>query len=226
MINHVRPILSESQEDYLKHIFLLSENNELVSTQSLADYLEVKPASVTGMLKKLSELNLVIYEKYKGVKLTKAGERVAIEIVRHHRLIEMYLSEVLGYSWDEIHEEAERLEHHISEKFEAKIAEKLGHPTHDPHGDPIPKADLTFPEGPDLFPLNAMESNSEGLVKRVRTQDNDTLTLLTKLGIIIDKHIKVNESVPAGVRVVIDGERMLVPHSLARIVMINPAKGG
>ena len=145
MTDKTRNKLTESQEDYLKKIFELGEVMPHVTTQALADHLNVKPASVTGMLRKLSELSLVDYEKYHGVELTAAGEKIAVQILRHHRLIEMYLSEVLGYTWDEIHEEAERLEHHISEKFEARIAEKLGHPTHDPHGDPIPSADLKFP---------------------------------------------------------------------------------
>jgi DtxR family transcriptional regulator, Mn-dependent transcriptional regulator len=225
MSAHVRPKLSESQEDYLKHIYLLSETQDAVSTQSLADHLNVKPASVTGMLKKLADVNLVEYERYRGVKLTTSGERVAIEILRHHRLIEMYLSEVLGYSWDEIHEEAERLEHHISEKFEARIAEKLGHPTHDPHGDPIPHADLTFPDGPSVIALSSAGEGLTGIVKRVRTQDKDTLNLLTKLDLIIDKEVKIIESNSNGVRIQIGGDRLLIPKSLAIQVLIQLQSG-
>lgn len=225
MTLHVRPKLSESQEDYIKHIYLLSETQDAVSTQSLADHLNVKPASVTGMLKKLADVNLVEYERYRGVKLTGSGERVAIEILRHHRLIEMYLSEVLGYSWDEIHEEAERLEHHISEKFEARIAEKLGHPTHDPHGDPIPHADLTFPDGPSVIALSSAGEGLSGVVKRVRSQDKDTLNLLTKLDLIIDKVVTIIESNAHGVRIQIGDDRLLIPKSLAIQVLIQLQPG-
>lgn len=221
MENHIRTKLSESQEDYLKHIFLLSEGERTVSTQALADHLGIKPASVTGMLKKLSEVNLVSYEKYKGVQLTEAGEKVAIEVLRHHRLIEMYLSEVLGYSWDEIHEEAEKLEHHISEKFEQRIAEKLGHPTHDPHGDPIPDHNLRFPEGPELISLNSCAADRSVMIRRVRSQDSDALNLLSKLDLVINRKIRVIESSGDGVRVQLNTDRFLVPLSIARQILVE-----
>jgi DtxR family transcriptional regulator, Mn-dependent transcriptional regulator len=221
MEHPIRTKLSESQEDYLKHIFLLSESSDRVTTQSLADHLKIKPASVTGMIKKLAEVNLIEYERYRGVQLTEAGEKVAIEILRHHRLIEMYLAEVLGYSWDEIHEEAERLEHHISEKFEQRIAEKLGHPTHDPHGDPIPDSNLKFPAGPVLQRIIDVKPGLSGVIKRVRTQDSDALNLLTKLELTIDNRVEVMEITRDGVRVMLNGERLLVPISLAVQVMIE-----
>lgn len=221
MENHIRTKLSESQEDYLKHIFLLSETTDRVTTQSLADHLKVKPASVTGMIKKLAEVNLIEYERYRGVQLTEAGAKVAIEILRHHRLIEMYLAEVLGYSWDEIHDEAERLEHHISEKFEQRIAEKLGHPTHDPHGDPIPDVNLQFPEGPSLHSISELKSGQTGRIRRVRTQDSDALNLLTKLELVIDNKVEILEKTRDGVRVMLNGDRLLVPISLARQVMVE-----
>jgi DtxR family Mn-dependent transcriptional regulator len=221
MTKYERPKLSESQEDYLKQIYLLQEHDHTVSTQSLADHLNVKPGSVTGMLKKLATVNLVVYEKYYGVKLTEAGEKVAIEVLRHHRLIEMYLSEVLGYSWDEIHDEAERLEHHISEKFEQKIAEKLGHPTHDPHGDPIPSADLIFPIGPLLRSLPSVDVGVKGVIRRVRTQDSDALNLLAKLDLKIDRELTIIEKKSESVRVQLDSDRFLVPNTLARKIMIE-----
>ncbi|MCC5925022.1 MAG: metal-dependent transcriptional regulator [Bacteroidetes bacterium] len=213
--------LSESQEDYLKKIYVLGEVEPQVSTQALADHLKVKPASVTGMLKKLSELGLVSYERYKGVQLTPAGERIAVEILRHHRLIEMYLSQVLGYSWDEIHDEAERLEHHISEKFEAKIAEKLGHPTHDPHGDPIPLADLTFPDQPALQVLMDIPANTKVVIKRVRTQDSDILTLMSKLGLTLEKELTVLSRDADGVRIQLGNDRMLVPADIAQKINVG-----
>lgn len=212
--------LSEAQEDYLKHILKLSEFNQQVSTQSLAKELDVKPASVTGMLKKLSELNLVRYKPYKGVELTETGSKIALEILRHHRLLEVYLADVLNYTWDEIHEEAEKLEHVISEKFEARIAEKLGHPTHDPHGDPIPDIDLQYPYEPELQPLYSLQPEQSGIIKRVITQDSDALHLLTRLGLKIDTYIQVTEKAYEAVRVKVHDERFLLPNSLARQLLV------
>lgn len=158
--NTHRTPLSEAQEDYLKQVLLLGSGEGMgrledtlpVSTQSLADRMQVKPASVTGMLKKLAELGLVEYEAYRGVRLTEAGYKVALEVLRHHRLIEAYLHQALGYGWEEVHAEAEKLEHHISEAFEQRIAEWLGHPSHDPHGDVIPSAALELPHHPQPPP--------------------------------------------------------------------------
>ncbi len=142
--------LSTAIEDYLKAIYLLQQQEGEVTTTLLADRLNVKPASVSGMLKKLGELKLVQHMPYHGVVLMPAGEKIALEVLRHHRLIELYLVEALGYTWDEVHSEAEELEHVISEKLEARIAQWLGNPTHDPHGDPIPGADLTWPQPDEL----------------------------------------------------------------------------
>ncbi len=213
--------LSESQEDYLKQIFLLGERFGTVTTQLIADHLRVKPASVTGMIKKLADLHLIKHKPYYGVTLTEAGTRVAVEVLRHHRLLELYLSEVLGYTWDEIHDEAEKLEHHISEKFEARIAEKLGHPTHDPHGDPIPNADLTFPDGPKLISAMKLTPGQDVVIRRVRTQDSDALTLLAKLGLVIGATFKVIETSEDAIRVELDSTRMLIPVGLAVQILVE-----
>jgi len=213
--------LTESQEDYLKQIFLLGERYDTITTQLIADHLKIKPASVTGMIKKLADLHLLEHKPYYGVKLTEAGTRVAVEVLRHHRLLELYLSEVLGYSWDEIHDEAEKLEHHISEKFEARIAEKLGHPTHDPHGDPIPNADLTFPEGPNLISALKLTAGQKAVIRRVRTQDSDSLNLLSKLDLVIGAHLTVIERKDESIRVELNGSRMLVPGSLALQIYVE-----
>jgi len=133
--------LSHQIEDYLKTIYLLQQRSGSASTTAIAEALSIKPASVTGMLKKLAELKLARHTPYQGVTLTRAGEKIALEIVRHHRLIELFLMEALGYSWDEVHAEADRLEHVISEDFEDRIAARLGDPAIDPHGDPIPAKD-------------------------------------------------------------------------------------
>jgi DtxR family Mn-dependent transcriptional regulator len=213
--------LSESQEDYLKHIYQLGERHGSVTTQLIADHLRVKPASVTGMIKKLADLRLLEHKPYYGVTLTDSGMKVALEILRHHRLLELYLSEVLGYSWDEIHEEAEKLEHHISEKFEARIAEKLGHPTHDPHGDPIPNQDLTFPDSPTVTPLMALPPGASATIRRVRTQDKDALALLSKLDLVIGATLHVVELKNDSVRLESGGLRLLVPASLAELILVE-----
>ena len=139
---------TEAIEDYAKAIYSISQERDgLVLNGEVAHRLKVTPATATAMLKRLADLGLVDYKPYKGVSLTPAGERVALEVIRHHRLIETYLSEALGMPSDRVHEEAEVLEHHISEEFEALIAAKLGEPSHDPHGSPIPGPDLQPPSG-------------------------------------------------------------------------------
>ena len=160
-----RRLLSHAAEDYLKHLYLLGHSGK-VSTQALAEALEVTPASVTGMLRKLAEQHLVTHASYQGASLTEEGERIALEILRHHRLLELYLHRALGYGLDEVHDEAEKLEHVISEDFEARIADWLGHPTHDPHGDPIPSSTLELPPC-DTRPLGALEVGESASVRRI-----------------------------------------------------------
>lgn len=213
--------LSESQEDYLKQIYILTGTGKPVSTLKLAEVLEIKPASVTNMLKKLSESGLVEYEPYRGVSLSDTGKMVALEILRHHRLLELYLSEVLGYGWEDVHDEAERLEHVISELFEERIAEALGHPTHDPHGDPIPNADLELPEGPSLLPLNRMEPATEGHIRRVTAQDKDELNMLSKLNLTLNSRVKILAQEKSGVRIQLDSEQYLLPITMAAHILIE-----
>jgi DtxR family Mn-dependent transcriptional regulator len=140
--------LSQTAEDYLKEIYKLQQEQGRATTSALAERVGVSPPSATAMLKKLAELKLLRHEPYRGVVLTPAGEKAAIEVIRHHRLLEQYLSETLGMPVDEVHAEADRLEHALSEELEARIDESLGFPTHDPHGDPIPGADLSWPAEP------------------------------------------------------------------------------
>ena len=140
-----RAPLSESIQDYLKSIYKLQARDGRVTIGALAKDQSVSPASASAMVKKLAALGLLEHEKYRGAQLTPAGERVAVEVIRHHRLLELYLAETLGLHVDDVHEEADRLEHVISEELEARIDRALGFPTHDPHGDPIPDADLNWP---------------------------------------------------------------------------------
>jgi DtxR family transcriptional regulator, Mn-dependent transcriptional regulator len=138
--------LTEAIQHYLREIYKLGDTSEPVSVTALARAQEVSPASASAMVKKLVALGLAEHEPYGGISLTPAGERVALEVIRHHRLLELYLAETLGVHVDDVHEEADKLEHVISEELEARIDRALGFPTHDPHGDPIPDANLEWPE--------------------------------------------------------------------------------
>jgi DtxR family Mn-dependent transcriptional regulator len=142
-----RATLSDAIQDYLREIYKLGASGDRVTTTALARGMGVSPASASAMVKKLAALNLVVHAPYRGVSLTPDGEQVALEVTRHHRLLELYLARTLGIHIDEVHAEADRLEHVISEELEAKIDEALGFPTHDPHGDPIPDANLEWPRG-------------------------------------------------------------------------------
>jgi DtxR family Mn-dependent transcriptional regulator len=210
-----RPELSESQEDYLKQIFLLGGDAARVSTQALARKLRVKPASVTEMVGRLSQLDLVEHAPYHGVQLTEAGRRVALEMLRHHRLLETFLVKALGYKWDQVHEEAERLEHVISERFEERIAEAMGHPTHDPHGDPIPSRDLSLPTTDASVPLLQLPVGHRGTLVRVGAQDADNLNLLRRLGLAPGSTVEVVSDDERGVRVRVGEDRFLLPDYLA-----------
>lgn len=175
--------LSQSVEDYLKAIYILNTEGEGATTTNIAETLNISSASVTNMLKRLAGMNFIEHKSYKGATLTEAGKKIALEILRHHRLLELYLQEVMGYSWDEVHDEAEKLEHHISEQFEDKIAELLDHPTHDPHGDPIPSKDGVVPEMASLAITDA-ELDVSYIIGRVKDQDPELLRHLEKTGII------------------------------------------
>ncbi|AFH39186.1 manganese-dependent transcriptional regulator MntR [Thermus thermophilus] len=215
-----RPPLTEAQEDYLKHLFLLEEAlGGPVPTQALAERLSVKPPSVTEMLKKLKALGLLEHEPYRGARLTERGRKVALEVLRHHRLLEAYLHQALGYGWEEVHQEAERLEHVISEDLEERIAEYLGHPPFDPHGDPIPTKDLTLPSSKALPLTEAPLGRAR--VARALAQDRGTLNLLARLGLVPGKPLRILEK-GEGVRVEVEGEVYLLPQELARAVGVEP----
>ncbi|MEX2585984.1 MAG: metal-dependent transcriptional regulator [Balneolaceae bacterium] len=191
-------VLSQAVEDYIKSIYILesgSKGEGGISTTKIAEALGVSSASVTNMIKKLAGMGLVKYESYRGAMLTETGEKVALEIIRHHRLLELYLKEVMGYSWDEVHAEAEKLEHHISERFEERIAELLDHPTHDPHGDPIPTKDGVMPEMANRTLAHA-EPGEKVIIGRVTDQDPELLRYLEKIGLIPGALVKIVEKAP------------------------------
>lgn len=189
-----RETLSQSIEDYLKAVYELTREEGRASTNALSDYLNVAPASVTGMLQKLAstEPALLEYQKHRGVRLTAQGEKVALETIRHHRLLELFLHQILGYDWDEVHEEADRLEHVISEQFEERIAEALGDPDLDPHGDPIPRLDLSLPEAPGT-PLSSLRTGDKARITRVRDTAPDLLRHLSQMGVVPQAELRVSE---------------------------------
>lgn len=190
-------LLTISIQDYLKTIYELTESGESASTNDLAKKLNVKPASVTGMIQKLalSKPALVEYQKHQGVTLTKEGRRGALEVIRHHRLLEAWLVQTLGYSWDEVHEEAERLEHVISEDFERRIAAAMGNPVRDPHGELIPTADLKMPLDKSI-PLSALRPKETGSIQCVKSPETELLRYLEGLGLVPGAQIEVSDYSP------------------------------
>ena len=184
--------ITDSIQDYLKVIYELTENGSAASNTALAARLHIAPSSVTGMMQKLASAKpaLVEYRKHQGVTLTARGKRAALEVIRHHRLIEAWLVQTLGYSWDEVHNEAEKLEHVISEEFEERIASAMGYPLRDPHGEPIPSADLIMPEARGIE-LARLQPKQEACVQRVHALDTGFLKHLEELGLVIGACIKV-----------------------------------
>ncbi|MBA3531009.1 MAG: metal-dependent transcriptional regulator [Ardenticatenales bacterium] len=220
-------MLTPVMQDYLKAIYLLQQQEENVSTSMLAEHKGVSAASVTGMLKKLSQLELVEYEPYRGVRLTATGERAALETLRHHRLLELFLTEKMGFQWDEVHAEADRLEHHISEALEDRIFEMLGRPTHDPHGDPIPSITGELPTL-ELHALTALNPGESGIVTRVLTQDDEVLRYLRELGLALNVAIELVTMAPfkGPLTLRVDGEREIaVSHEVGeRLLVVHIAR--
>jgi DtxR family Mn-dependent transcriptional regulator len=175
-------VLSASVEDYAKAIYVLETRHGVASTTALAERLGVSAPAVSAMVKRLDSLGYVSHVRYRGVRLTEQGRRVALEVLRHHRLLETFLVEELGLSWDRVHAEAEVLEHVLSEGLEARIAAKLGDPTRDPHGDPIPATDGTFVEAPSVS-LGELEPGARGIFVRVSDSDPGVLRELAERGI-------------------------------------------
>jgi len=218
-------MFSNVMEDYLKAIYVLqAEGDPPVSTSAIAEYLDKTPPTVTSMVGKLEDHALVDREKYKGVELTTEGETVALEVIRHHRLLETYLTEQLDYSWSEVHEEADRLEHHISEEFERRVAEALDYPTVDPHGDPIPDADLE-PLGEDeSVRLSEFAEDDHVVVARVSDRNDEELAYLEDAGITPGTELVVDDIAPFGMITVRtpDGHEQSLPESVARSIRVEP----
>ncbi len=188
--------VTSAVEDYAKAIYALETRGDgAVSTNALAARLGVTAASASNMVKKLATLDLVTHEPYRGVQLTDSGRRVALEVLRHHRLLELYLSETLGLPWDRVHDEAEVLEHVLSEELEELIAQKLGNPTHDPHGDPIPTRDGRIEETPTRA-LQTLEAGERGHFVRISDSDPEMLRYLSERGIAPPCELEVVDKQP------------------------------
>ncbi len=216
---------SQAMEDYAKAIYALEQHAEgPVTTSRIAERLGVSPSSVTAMLKRLSEQGVVDYEAFRGATLTPAGQRVALEVLRHHRLLETYLSEALGVPWDRIHAEAEVLEHHISEELETRIAAALGDPERDPHGDPIPRPDLSVADERGA-PLTSLEPGQRSTVTRVSDSRPDMLRYLEARGIVPGARVRLVARDPfgGGIQVSVAGTTHTLGEDLGRRVLTLPA---
>jgi DtxR family Mn-dependent transcriptional regulator len=226
--SHIRrergPANTEAVEDYAKAVYALARRADgPVGTSALAERLGVSPGTVTAMLKRMAEMGLVEHEPYHGVALTDAGRRVALEVIRHHRLIESYLAEALGMPWDKVHDEAEVLEHYISEDLEERIAAALGDPSHDPHGDPIPDRKLSFAGDDQGIPLAELEPGEDGIFSRVSDSDPEMLRYLDQRGIRPGTEVTVRDHEPFGgaLMIVVEGTAHAIGAELARRMIVS-----
>lgn len=246
----LQDIRTEAVEDFLKTVYLLQRQVDPVPTTLLAQALNIKAPSVTDMIRRLAGVEddrekknkpdrtsdaqgddhtfkpLLKYEKYRGVQLTELGEKIALEVIRHHRLLELYLSQALGYSWDEVHAEADRLEHHISEQLESRIAEVLGNPAIDPHGDPIPALDGTISTR-ELTLLSELAVGQHGIISRIIDQTPEVLRYFSDLGMVPGIKIQMAARAPLGDTISLTVGDEMHPHTLsmqvARKVMVDTA---
>jgi DtxR family Mn-dependent transcriptional regulator len=217
-------MISTSVEDYLKAIYKLEAegDGDPVSTGAIAKAMDVSPASASNMVKRLADLDFLTHTAYEGATLTDHGQKVALEVIRHHRLLELYLKEVMGFEWGEIHDEAERLEHHISERFEDRIEEMLGNPTRDPHGHPIPTRDGDVDEL-STYPLSDLSTGETATIDHISDEDSDVLHLLEQRGLLPGVHVEVLESRPLeGLLVVaVDDAEQLIGQPVADKVYVK-----
>jgi DtxR family Mn-dependent transcriptional regulator len=214
-------MLSAKMEDYLKAIYRLQrDTDEAVTTSALADALDVTAPTASSMLDTLEERDLVEREKYQGTKLTRDGETVALEVVRHHRLLETYLTEQLGFDWAQVHDEADRLEHHISEEFERRVAAALDDPEVDPHGDPIPGESLE-PLEEDSDALAAHAPGDEVVVERVSDRDPEELAYLSEHGIRPGERLEIIDIAPIGMMTVaVTDEEVTLPDRISELIFV------
>ncbi len=215
-------MLSQAIQDYLKVIYNLQEDNDTVSTTAIAKELNISGASVTGMLKRLSTMRLVKYHSYKGVKLSKSGRKFALEIIRNHRILELFLKEQMGFSLEKVHEEACRLEHYISNDFLKRADELLGHPKFDPHGHPIPNKDGSLPLTSET-PLSDVDPGKEVKISRLADSDFDMLAYFEKLGLIPNVKVSVIEKAPFRGPITINfgGDNQIIGNEIAKNIFVE-----
>lgn len=219
--NRSRELLSSAHEDYLKAIYTLEARGQNVNNSALARHLDVSPASATNMVKKLADLELVTHTPYQSIALTPSGEQVALEVLRHHRLLELYLHQALNIPWDQVHAEAEKLEHVISDLLEDAIAAALGNPRVDPHGDPIPTKEGHIEQVEGVLLYEAEVGRSYKLV-RVLLQDQDRLSYLGSLGLYPDAAVTVLERAPfeGPLLIDVDGNHHALAHDMAAFLQV------
>ena len=214
--------LTSAHEDYVKAIYVLNTRGTKVTNSALANHLSVSPASTTNMVKKLADLRLVEHKPYQSITLTDAGERIALEVLRHHRLLELYLHQELNMPWEQVHAEAEKLEHVISEALEDAIAAALGHPTVDPHGDPIPTKEghVAAVVGE---PLSQAELNQSYRLVRVLHQDQERLSYLGTLGLYPNATIIIRERAPFNgpLLIDVDGQSHALANDMAEHLLVE-----
>jgi len=208
--------LSAAIQDYLKEIYKIQAAGDRATTTAIARRMGVTPSSATSMVKKLAVLGLAEHAPYRGIELSDAGTKIALEVIRHHRLLEQYLAETLGLGIDAVHAEADRLEHVLSEELEARIDEQLGYPTHDPHGDPIPDAGLNVDRS-QLRSLDALQPGEEATVRRVPDGDAELLRYLAELTLVPGRRVLMRKSEPFGgpLTVAVDGSEHAISRELA-----------
>jgi DtxR family Mn-dependent transcriptional regulator len=214
-------LITPAHEDYLKAVYTLENSGVEVSNSALANHLGVAPASATNMVKKLADLGLLTYEPYQNITLTESGRKVALEVLRHHRLLELYLHDKLNLSWDQVHAEAEKLEHVLSETLEDAMAAALGNPTVDPHGDPIPSKDGHVQDVGGIL-LSAGELNTVYRIIRVLVQDSDRLVYLGGLGLYPNAEVTVLNRAPFAGPLLIDiaGEHHALAYEMAEYLVV------
>jgi DtxR family Mn-dependent transcriptional regulator len=208
--------LSAAIQDYLKEIYKIQAAGDRATTTAIAKRMGVTPSSATSMVKKLAVLGLAEHAPYRGIELSDGGTKIALEVIRHHRLLEQYLAETLGLGIDAVHAEADRLEHVLSEELEARIDEQLGYPTHDPHGDPIPDAGLNVDRS-ELRSLDALQPGEEATVRRVPDGDAELLRYLAELTLVPGRRVLMRKAEPFGgpLTVAVDGSEHAISRELA-----------
>jgi len=213
---------TQAVEDYLKAVYEIQREQGKVTTTALSEQLDVAPASVTGMIKKLADMKLVTHEPYQGVALTKTGRKIALEVIRHHRLVELYLNEALGVPWDQVHAEAEKWEHVLSEEIEERMDNLLGHPTTDPHGAPIPTREGSLTQSARVR-LAELQPGQSASVAEVSDHDSSLLRYLADLGLFPKARVIVTSVAPfrGPLTIRVGGTERTIGHEAAQFIYVT-----